>query len=271
MAAGPVHRATVDVTSSDDRAPDDPAALTAPLVAGPVSVGSFDVGSGASFDGGSLFRRLPASEAPGTRRDVVSASAGASGETPVVPLSSVATTPSGRFMPSISSSNVARSTASAESGAHGSASLPVASIGSASTRSSGVASSEPLSALSSTGSSGLIGRQNDAGSTAPMPGTGGSTDAGLSGEWSTDSGFDADSPFIFRESDDGAAGGAPPAATGAAGAAGGPAAGAASGAAQSDAELDKLAGRLYERLRHKLRRELLDDRERAGFALDRVR
>jgi hypothetical protein len=41
--------------------------------------------------------------------------------------------------------------------------------------------------------------------------------------------------------------------------------------AQSDADLDQLAGKLYDRLRFRLRRELLDDRERAGMALDRVR
>ena len=104
---------------------------------------------------------------------------------------------------------------------------------------------------------------------APMQGESGAGGVGPSGDWSTDGDFDAESTFIFRESDDGAAGGAPAAAGGAA--AGGAAAGGASGAAPSDAELDKLAGRLYERLRHKLRRELLDDRERAGFALDRVR
>ena len=104
---------------------------------------------------------------------------------------------------------------------------------------------------------------------SPMQGESGAGGVGPSGDGSTDGGFDAESTFIFRESDDGGAGGAPGAAGGAA--AGGAAAGGASGAASSDAELDKLAGRLYERLRHKLRRELLDDRERAGFALDRVR
>ena len=41
--------------------------------------------------------------------------------------------------------------------------------------------------------------------------------------------------------------------------------------AQADAELDRLAGKLYERIRQRVRRELLDDRERAGFALDGVR
>ena len=51
--------------------------------------------------------------------------------------------------------------------------------------------------------------------------------------------------------------------------AGGAGAGAAGGG--SDADLDQLAGRLYERIRQRLRRELLDDRERAGFSLDRVR
>ena len=109
---------------------------------------------------------------------------------------------------------------------------------------------------------------------SPMQGESGAGGVGPSGDGSTDGGFDAESTFIFRESDDGGAGGAPGAAGGAAAggaAAGGAAAGGASGAASSDAELDKLAGRLYERLRHKLRRELLDDRERAGFALDRVR
>ena len=41
--------------------------------------------------------------------------------------------------------------------------------------------------------------------------------------------------------------------------------------AQADAELDRLAGKLYERIRQRVRRELLDDRERAGFALDGMR
>ncbi len=54
------------------------------------------------------------------------------------------------------------------------------------------------------------------------------------------------------------------AAAGAAGAAG-------PTSAQADMELDRLAGKLYERIRQRLRRELLDDRERAGFALDGTR
>ena len=37
------------------------------------------------------------------------------------------------------------------------------------------------------------------------------------------------------------------------------------------ADLDALAQSLYERIRTRLRRELLDDRERAGFLLDRMR
>jgi hypothetical protein len=41
--------------------------------------------------------------------------------------------------------------------------------------------------------------------------------------------------------------------------------------AQAEADIEALAGRLYERLRSRLRRELLDDRERAGLVLDRVR
>ena len=41
--------------------------------------------------------------------------------------------------------------------------------------------------------------------------------------------------------------------------------------AQADVELDRLAVKLYERIRQRLRRELLDDRERAGFALDGMR
>ena len=41
--------------------------------------------------------------------------------------------------------------------------------------------------------------------------------------------------------------------------------------AQADVELDRLAGKLYDRIRHRLRRELLDDRERAGFVLDGTR
>ncbi len=41
--------------------------------------------------------------------------------------------------------------------------------------------------------------------------------------------------------------------------------------AQADSDLDLLAGRLYERIRFRLRRELLDDRERAGLVLDRMR
>ena len=40
---------------------------------------------------------------------------------------------------------------------------------------------------------------------------------------------------------------------------------------QAEADLELLAGRLYERLRYRFRRELLDDRERAGLVLDRVR
>jgi hypothetical protein len=51
-----------------------------------------------------------------------------------------------------------------------------------------------------------------------------------------------------------------------------PAAPPASGStAQAEADIEALAGRLYERLRSRLRRELLDDRERAGLVLDRVR
>ncbi len=56
------------------------------------------------------------------------------------------------------------------------------------------------------------------------------------------------------------------------GGAGGEAASAGGGStAQSEAELEQLAGKLYERIRQRLRRELLDDRERSGFALDRMR
>ena len=43
------------------------------------------------------------------------------------------------------------------------------------------------------------------------------------------------------------------------------------GPAVGGAELDALAHSLYERIRTRLRRELLDDRERAGFLLDRMR
>ena len=54
--------------------------------------------------------------------------------------------------------------------------------------------------------------------------------------------------------------------------AGGGAAGASgSTSAQADVELDRLAGKLYERIRQRVRRELLDDRERAGFVLDGMR
>ena len=60
------------------------------------------------------------------------------------------------------------------------------------------------------------------------------------------------------------AGGGESAAGGAAGASG-------PTSAQADAELDRLAGKLYERIRQRVRRELLDDRERAGFALDGMR
>lgn len=46
---------------------------------------------------------------------------------------------------------------------------------------------------------------------------------------------------------------------------------AAGSTAQAEADIEALAGRLYERLRSRLRRELLDDRERAGLVLDRLR
>jgi hypothetical protein len=69
-----------------------------------------------------------------------------------------------------------------------------------------------------------------------------------------------------------AAGGAS-AAGGGGGGGGTPAEGAAAtgSSAQAEAELEALAGRLYDRIRHRLRRELLDDRERSGLVLDRVR
>jgi hypothetical protein len=41
--------------------------------------------------------------------------------------------------------------------------------------------------------------------------------------------------------------------------------------AQAETDLEMLAGRIYDRIRNRLRRELLDDRERAGLTLDRVR
>jgi hypothetical protein len=41
--------------------------------------------------------------------------------------------------------------------------------------------------------------------------------------------------------------------------------------AQAETDVEMLAGRIYDRIRNRLRRELLDDRERAGLTLDRVR
>lgn len=103
-------------------------------------------------------------------------------------------------------------------------------------------------------------------------GTGaGGSDGGAAFTWTTDA-YD----LLQREAD-GDGGGAPPPSApppaadtaGAASAAAGAPAGGSS--TQSEADLELLAGRLYERLRSRIRRELLDDRERAGLVLDRVR
>lgn len=94
-------------------------------------------------------------------------------------------------------------------------------------------------------------------------------------EVSSDEGFGQS--FISRQAEDGGGSGGSEAATavpsdsgGASSTGGEPGAGAGS-TAQAEAELEQLAGKLYERIRQRLRRELLDDRERSGFALDRMR
>lgn len=105
------------------------------------------------------------------------------------------------------------------------------------------------------------------GSPTVSAGAANASSAGFS--WTTDA-YD-----VLQREADGDSGGAgtptPPAA-----AESGPApmaAGAPAGASstQAEADLELLAGRLYERLRSRFRRELLDDRERAGLVLDRVR
>ena len=105
------------------------------------------------------------------------------------------------------------------------------------------------------------------GSSPVSASVGNATSAGFS--WTTDA------YEVLQREADGDSGGAgtptPPTAP-----ASGPApmaAGAPAGASstQAEADLELLAGRLYERLRSRFRRELLDDRERAGLVLDRVR
>jgi hypothetical protein len=106
--------------------------------------------------------------------------------------------------------------------------------------------------------------------------------AGVDGNWSTNADESPSSTWMQREGDE----------TGDTGAAGesfasavvapstsseAPAGSTAGGAsatgssAQAETDLEMLAGRIYDRIRNRLRRELLDDRERAGLTLDRVR
>ena len=130
--------------------------------------------------------------------------------------------------------------------------------------------------VASIGTSTTIARRAEGMAAVAVPGVGGAGSSGGGGGWPRGSGEDGapepsaqdgvESSFVFREADAGAA--ASSAATPAAAGEGGATAGA---AAQADSDMDKLAATLYERLRQRLRRELLDDRERAGFALDRVR
>lgn len=105
------------------------------------------------------------------------------------------------------------------------------------------------------------------GSSPVSASVGNATSAGFS--WTTDA------YEVLQREADGDSGGAgtatPPTApeSGPAPMASGAPAGASS--TQAEADLELLAGRLYERLRSRFRRELLDDRERAGLVLDRVR
>ena len=148
-----------------------------------------------------------------------------------------------------------RASASGSASVSGGGPLPVAPIGTSTTiarRAEGLAAAAVPAvggALSSGGGSGSRLGSGEEGAPGPS------------------AQYGVESSFVFREADDGAAAApteAPPAAVGEGGAAAG-------AAAQADSDMDKLAATLYERLRQRLRRELLDDRERAGFALDRVR
>ena len=107
------------------------------------------------------------------------------------------------------------------------------------------------------------------GSSPVSASVGNATSAGFS--WTTDA-----YEVLQREADGDSGGAGTPTPTPPAAAESGPApmaAGASPGASstQAEADLELLAGRLYERLRSRFRRELLDDRERAGLVLDRVR
>jgi hypothetical protein len=106
--------------------------------------------------------------------------------------------------------------------------------------------------------------------------------AGVDGNWSTNAEQSPSSIWMQREGDEtidaGTTGASP--ATALAGpqasseAPAGSTAGGASAtgsSAQAETDLEMLAGRIYDRIRNRLRRELLDDRERAGLTLDRVR
>ena len=97
---------------------------------------------------------------------------------------------------------------------------------------------------------GVVARRVDA---DPTPGVGGYSVT------ATNAAFES---LMQREGDEAAA--PPPSGATSAG-------GAAGGASAGGSDLDALAQSLYERIRHRLRRELLDDRERAGFLLDRMR
>ena len=147
-----------------------------------------------------------------------------------------------------------RASASGSASVSGGGPLPVAPIGSSTTiarRAEGMGAAVPA-----------VGGAVSSGGGGASPGGGGEN-----GPPGPSAQFGVESSFVFREADDGGAAAAT-AATPAPAGEGGAAAGA---AAQSDSDMDKLAATLYERLRQRLRRELLDDRERAGFALDRVR
>ena len=209
----------------------------------------FDEGSTPSF-GDPSFRDQARASSPGALRTLSRMPGEATPMSlPVVPLT--------RFP---ADSNAIERAAGSGSGS-GSASvsgggpLPVAPIGTSTTiarRAEGMAAGA-VPAAGGAGSSG-----------------GGSGSARVSGEDGAAEPFaqyDVESSLVFREADDGGAA-ASTAATPAAAGEGGATAGA---AAQADSDMDKLAATLYERLRQRLRRELLDDRERAGFALDRVR
>lgn len=153
------------------------------------------------------------------------------------------------------SNPIERGSASVSASVSGGGPLPVAPIGTSTTiarRAEGMAAA----AVPAAGGAGSSGGGSDS--------SGGSGEDGAAGPSAQ---YGVESSFVFREADDGGAA-ASTAATPAAAGEGGAAAGA---AAQADSDMDKLAATLYERLRQRLRRELLDDRERAGFALDRVR